>query len=68
LQQPQQAPKHQGFARTHFAGNDDEPLVPSDTVVQGRERLVVPAGGKQEKRIRSDLEWITLQIVEGFVH
>ena len=41
MQQPQQTPKHQGFARAHFAGNDDEPLLPSPPLVEGRTRPVV---------------------------
>ena len=68
IQQLQQAADEQRFAGTDFSGHDHESLVTSDAVVQRRQRFVVSPGGKKKKRIRSDLEGITLQIVEGFVH
>src|SRR5208282_1714609 len=68
IQQLQQAADEQRFAGAHFSGHDHESLVASDSVIESRQRLVVSPRGKQKKRIRSDLEGITLQIVKGFVH
>src|ERR1700691_5320367 len=68
LERLQQAAQQQGLARSHLAGKDDEAFVPPDAVVKRGQRFVMPPGGKQKRRIRSDFEGVALQAVKGLVH
>src|ERR1039458_5161535 len=68
LQRLQQTAEQKGLARSAFAGQDDESLMPPDAIVKRGQSFVVPPGRKQERRIRSNLERIALQAVKGFVH
>jgi len=68
MQHVKQAADQQSFPGTDLARYDHEPLAPTHTVVKRGQGLVVALGGVQERRIRSDLERIPLQIVESFIH
>src|ERR1700677_87910 len=60
VQQLQQAPQKKSLAGPHFSCQDDESFVPPNSVIESSESFVVPARGKQERRVGSDLEGISL--------
>ena len=68
IQNLKEAPHKNGLACSHLTREDDKSFAPLDSVVQGRQRLVVFLGRKQKRRIRRDIEWVPLQIVKALVH
>ena len=68
LQQPQQRAQNERLPCAHLARQNYKSAVRGHSVVQRSERLVVPGCGKQERRIRRDLERVSLQVVEALVH
>ena len=68
LQQPQQRAQNERLPRAHLARQNHKSAVRRHPVVQRSERLVVPRRRKQERRIRRDLERVSLKIVEALVH
>src|SRR5208283_5652746 len=63
-QRLQKAAQQQCFSGSHFAGQDDETFVPPHPVIKCGQRFVMPPCGKQERRVRSNLKRIPLQIVK----
>ena len=68
LQQPQQRAQNERLPRAYLARQNDKSPVRRHSVVQRSERFVVPRRGKQKRRIRRDLERVSLQVVEALVH
>src|SRR5579863_1721702 len=68
IQDVEEAPDQDGLTSTYFSGENYKAFAPLDSVVQRRQCFVMFRGRKQERRIRRDVEWVPLQIVEAFVH
>src|SRR5579862_2603632 len=68
LQQSEERPQDQRFARSYLARQDHEPAMRRHSVIQRSERLVVPHRRKKKRRVGSDLEGVALQIVESLIH
>ena len=64
----EQTPQQKCLSCTYFPGQDDETLAPTNPVGKVGQGLLVPGCGKEESGIRSDLEWVALQLVELLVH
>src|SRR5580704_14168904 len=68
IQNLKEAPHENSLTCSHLACKDNEPFTPLNSVVQGRQCLIVFLGRKQKRRIGRDVEGISLQIVKTFVH
>src|ERR1700688_3921958 len=65
-EQLKQAPDQQGLACAHFSGHHHKTFASADGIVERRQGFVVALGREQKRRVRSDLEGVSLQIVELF--
>src|SRR5580704_29603 len=68
FEQLQHVVEQNSLAGPDLSSQDHKTLVASNAVIKGSQRFVVPGGGKQERGIWRDIEWIPLQAVEGLIH